>query len=468
MENKQNIKDLIQKFYPHAKEKLGFDHPVRVIMRQDAENAQQSLGKTAYYDPAEKLIVLYVTDRHPKDVLRSFSHELVHHAQNCRGELDDLTTGGHYAKDGKGREIEEEAYLQGNLNLRDYEDSIKFEGVNEMKLTKSQLKGLIEQTIEKITEKKLMDEQSSPDNPFLTLANGLETKVAELRVAAKEGDAGKTVGAIQGLKRTLSMFEKDMETSDDGRIRFTGGAYGRQPTGELKEKKFPDLTGDGKVTQADILKGRGVKLKEKEHENDSALDDDGFDAFRDAFKSVTGGEEGDSEKEKNRERFRAVARAAERTKEKREEGGEMDEQEMVVKADVTIPDEGKRILDLFDNFLAKSDVEEAETKAFVAAIIEKADEAGVDVASPDNGIEMDEMHCGGKRDDELEEQEMKPTIKGKKIDIKKEPKDSKDPVVKVATDKRKKVAEPSLDVKENNETWYNSSLYESLKSKWTK
>jgi hypothetical protein len=28
-----------------------------------------------------------------------------------------------------------------------------------------------------------------------------------------------------------------------------------------KKKKFPDLTGDGKVTRADILKGRGVKLK---------------------------------------------------------------------------------------------------------------------------------------------------------------------------------------------------------------
>ena len=26
-------------------------------------------------------------------------------------------------------------------------------------------------------------------------------------------------------------------------------------------KKFPDLTGDGKVTQADILKGRGVGMK---------------------------------------------------------------------------------------------------------------------------------------------------------------------------------------------------------------
>lgn len=31
----------------------------------------------------------------------------------------------------------------------------------------------------------------------------------------------------------------------------------------MDEKQFPDLTGDGKVTYADILKGRGVKLKKK-------------------------------------------------------------------------------------------------------------------------------------------------------------------------------------------------------------
>ena len=31
-----------------------------------------------------------------------------------------------------------------------------------------------------------------------------------------------------------------------------------------KKKKFPDLTGDGKVTFADILKGRGVKVKGKD------------------------------------------------------------------------------------------------------------------------------------------------------------------------------------------------------------
>jgi hypothetical protein len=33
---------------------------------------------------------------------------------------------------------------------------------------------------------------------------------------------------------------------------------------ELEEKKFPDLTGDGKVTRADILKGRGVNLKKED------------------------------------------------------------------------------------------------------------------------------------------------------------------------------------------------------------
>jgi len=30
-----------------------------------------------------------------------------------------------------------------------------------------------------------------------------------------------------------------------------------------EKKSFPDLTGDGKVTYADVLKGRGVELKKK-------------------------------------------------------------------------------------------------------------------------------------------------------------------------------------------------------------
>ena len=41
--------------------------------------------------------------------------------------------------------------------------------------------------------------------------------------------------------------------------------YKIRPRQALKKggKAFPDLTGDGKVTKADILKGRGVELKEE-------------------------------------------------------------------------------------------------------------------------------------------------------------------------------------------------------------
>jgi hypothetical protein len=183
MENTNNIKDLIQKFYPYAKNALGFEHPVRVIMRKDAENAENPLGKTAYYDPEQKLIVLYVVNRHPKDVLRSFSHELVHHAQNCRGDLDDLTTAGHYAEDGKGREIEKEAYLQGNLNVRDWEDQKKFKGDNQMNehysIAKEEFKRLVAETVKAVLDEK----KAKPD--FLDL-DGDGDKEESMKKAAKD------------------------------------------------------------------------------------------------------------------------------------------------------------------------------------------------------------------------------------------------------------------------------------------
>ena len=36
-----------------------------------------------------------------------------------------------------------------------------------------------------------------------------------------------------------------------------------KPKARAKKKKFPDLNKDGKITRADILKGRGVKAKAK-------------------------------------------------------------------------------------------------------------------------------------------------------------------------------------------------------------
>jgi len=227
MENKQNIKDLVQKFYPYAKNALGFEHPVRVIMRHDAENAEQSLGKTAYYDPENKLIVLYVTNRHPKDVLRSFSHELVHHAQNCRGDLDDMTTQGHYAKDGKGREIEEEAYLQGNLNLRDYEDQLKFKGENQMnehyQIAKEELKNIIASVVSEIMDEKKakpdfldLDKDGDKEEPMKKAAKDKKEKVEEKYATSQDDEHAdaQELGAKLAKKKKVDEMDLEKEKED--------------------------------------------------------------------------------------------------------------------------------------------------------------------------------------------------------------------------------------------------------------
>jgi hypothetical protein len=121
------INPMIKKFLPFAKERMGFKSPPRLFLKKDTKNASDPLGKTAFYDPNKYSITLYTSDRHPKDVMRSLSHELVHHAQNCRGDLDGSAEMGEgYAQsDEHLREMEREAYEVGNMCFRDWEDSIK-------------------------------------------------------------------------------------------------------------------------------------------------------------------------------------------------------------------------------------------------------------------------------------------------------------------------------------------------------
>ena len=94
------------------------------VIKDDKENASNLLGKTAYYNPMDKSITLYTMNRHPKDVLRSFSHEMVHHMQNLEGRLNDINTT-NTNEDGDLPEIEREAYEKGNMMLRNWEDNIK-------------------------------------------------------------------------------------------------------------------------------------------------------------------------------------------------------------------------------------------------------------------------------------------------------------------------------------------------------
>ena len=91
---------------------------------KDEANASDFFGRTAYYDPNEKEVVLYTEGRHPKDIVRSFTHEMVHHMQNLEGRLGQIGTT-NTNEDDHLLEIEKEAYLTGNITFRNWEDSYK-------------------------------------------------------------------------------------------------------------------------------------------------------------------------------------------------------------------------------------------------------------------------------------------------------------------------------------------------------
>ena len=126
-EDLSSMHGLLKSFLPFARKRMGFNRPPTIFLQSDNANAKRLLGKTAQYEPSTMHITVYVTGRHPKDVLRSLSHELVHHGQNCRGEFGHVpeTAPGYAQKDKHLRDMEIEAYREGNLCFRDWEDGVK-------------------------------------------------------------------------------------------------------------------------------------------------------------------------------------------------------------------------------------------------------------------------------------------------------------------------------------------------------
>ncbi len=111
---------LLEEFLDFANKKLEVNKPYSVYFVDDKSNATDPLGKTAMYNPSSNSVYVYATNRHPKDILRSIAHELMHHKQNCDGRLD--KTYGEDSDDLKTLELEanEAGYL-----VREFEDGIK-------------------------------------------------------------------------------------------------------------------------------------------------------------------------------------------------------------------------------------------------------------------------------------------------------------------------------------------------------
>jgi len=97
--------------------------PTLEFVDGDSKNASDFFGKTAYYDPNKQHIVLYTEGRHPKDIVRSYAHEMIHHIQYLEDRLGDVA-GTDTTEDDHLDKIEQEANLRGTMTFRNWTDSI--------------------------------------------------------------------------------------------------------------------------------------------------------------------------------------------------------------------------------------------------------------------------------------------------------------------------------------------------------
>jgi hypothetical protein len=261
---KDVLHPLVKKFMPYAKQRMGFNKPARIFLRDDPQNAENPLGKTAYYDPNNMSITLYVNGRHPKDVMRSLSHELVHHTQNCNGEFDHVGEMGEgYAQNDEHlREMERQAYEQGNLVFRDWEDSIKGTIYNE-----SLQKGA----------KKDMSTKDWKHNELSTLLTEKWGFSFNLLNESQEEEV------VEEATEEETLNEEEEEELDEGAASSgrqsphadrRGDDERKRPMEEAEKPDFPDVDGDGDREESISKASEDKKEKEgddKEEKSDKDM-----------------------------------------------------------------------------------------------------------------------------------------------------------------------------------------------------
>lgn len=141
----EEFKKYLKEFYNYAISKLQINKTPKLVLEYNMKNADDMFGKTGFYNPDKLSIHLFVKDRHPKDVLRSFAHELIHHEQNCKGlnkslDMKKTATDPAYAShDPKLREMERDAFERGNMLFRDWCDMQKIKRMSVMENKKNEM-----------------------------------------------------------------------------------------------------------------------------------------------------------------------------------------------------------------------------------------------------------------------------------------------------------------------------------------
>lgn len=100
--------------------------PVKPFPELHLDNTDQRdiMIRTGFYRPDEKSITLFVKDRHPKDILRSYAHEMTHHIQNMEDPERDWGSGKDLKEDDVLSKIEADAYERGNMLFRKWTEEL--------------------------------------------------------------------------------------------------------------------------------------------------------------------------------------------------------------------------------------------------------------------------------------------------------------------------------------------------------
>ena len=234
-EDVTHLTDIIEKFLPYSQKKLGFHKPVMLSFESDEENANRILGRTAFYNPGAFSVTVYITGRHPKDVLRSLSHELVHHAQNCRGDFseNDNVGQGYAQKDPHMRNMELEAYEKGNIIFRDFEDLIKAGKINikltgEPKMTIQEWKNnelnklLLEKWGYRKEDDKAKEDESANQrgNQKVSMEDEMDLEEGEELEEGCPHEEEEELVEGDPLMKLTPKGHRDTETSSDKRLRY--------------------------------------------------------------------------------------------------------------------------------------------------------------------------------------------------------------------------------------------------------
>lgn len=259
---------------PTMQKQLKFDTLPTINFIEDEENAKDMFGRTAHYNPNTSEITVFITGRHPKDIMRSIAHEVIHHSQNSRGEFDNafnLGEEGYAQSNNHLRNMEKQAYLLGNMLFRDWEDNLKKQRnsntmINE-KVLRAKIRALIAEAVE---TQNASEAENEPAEKHKEDCGCKECENANKDLLKKKGLAEATKKILDVEKEVMPLNEwRRMELNSLLMSRF-GIVAPHAILGEKKKmpmkKDTEDVDGDGKTDEkvpAFLNKGNTKKPKAK-------------------------------------------------------------------------------------------------------------------------------------------------------------------------------------------------------------